>query len=132
MQTTSKMPVEQIEKLAMELRKFLLHYGMWQDVDIYYDHKRISPWDKETGEFHYNEEDYLKIEEGVEPEVYFEYVNPDHILSMSFEGPACGMIYYGTAPGIKRKFDAIFEKYGLYYEMGHHWNLSCYFIGGCA
>lgn len=33
--------------------------------------------------------------EGIEPEAYFEYVNQDHILRLSFEGPVCEMLYYG-------------------------------------
>ena len=122
------MPPEQIETLALEIRKFLLEHDIWIDVDIYYNHKRIGQHDRETGEFHYNDKDYLKVEEGVEPEDYFEYVNPEHILSMSFEGPVCHMLYYGTRQDVKREFDKIFEKYGLYYEMGDHWNMSCYFI----
>ena len=81
-----------------------------------------------SGRYFYNDREHLFVEENIEPQTYFEYVNPDHILSMSFEGPVCEMLYYGEYPSIRRKFDAIFEKYGLYYEFGHHWNFSCYYI----
>lgn len=84
--------------------------------------------DPETGQYFYNDREHLFVEEGVELETYFEYVNPDHILSMSFEGPVCEMLYYGMYPAIRKKFDAIFARYGLYYEFGHHWNFSCYYI----
>lgn len=48
---------------------------------------------------------------------------------MAFEGTVCHMLWYGTNPGIKKKFDKIFEKRGLYYEFGDHWNFTCYYIG---
>lgn len=47
---------------------------------------------------------------------------------MSFEGPVCEMLYYGILPSVRKEFDKIFERYGLYYEFGHHWNFSCYYI----
>lgn len=119
-----KITKKQIEKLAFEIREFLLEHELWQDVCIYYNHKRMSCRNPETGQYHYN--DKLFIEEGIEPQEYFEYINPEHILSMSFEGPVCEMLYYGEMPDIKQKFDTIFEKYGLYYEFGEHWNFSCY------
>ena len=68
------------------------------------------------------------MEEDIEPQTYFEYVNPDHILSMSFEGIVCEMLYYGERPETRKKLDAIIERYGLYYEFGNHWNFSCYYI----
>ena len=108
----------QIEELAVEIREFLLEHGLWQDVDIYFNHKRFGCKDRE----------HLFVEEDIEPQTYFEYVNPDHILSMSFEGPVCEMLYYGERQETRKKFDAIFERYGLYYEFGNHWNFSCYYI----
>lgn len=119
---------KQIEELAVEIREFLLEHEMWQDVDIYFNHKRFGCKDPETGRHFYNDREHLFVEEDIEPQTYFEYVNPDHILSMSFEGPVCEMLYYGEFPNIRKKFDTIFEKYGLYYEFGHHWNFSCYYI----
>ena len=68
------------------------------------------------------------MKENEDPKMYFEHVNPDHILSMSFEGLVCEMLYYCMYTEIRKKFDAIFEWYGLYYEFGHHWNFSCYYI----
>ena len=102
----------QIEELAVEIREFLLEHGLWP----------------ETGRYFYNDREHLFVEEDIEPQTYFEYVNPDHILSMSFEGPVCEMLYYGERQETRKKFDAIFERYGLYYEFGNHWNFSCYYI----
>lgn len=128
MSNVSRLTPEQIEALAKEIREYLLDNGMWQDVNIYFNGKRFTTRDRETGKYHYNDREHLIEEEDQDPRNYFEYVNPDHILSMSFEGPACEMLYYDEYPAIRRGFDKIFEKYGLYYEFGHHWNFSCYYI----
>ena len=50
--------------------------------------------DPVTGKYYYNDREHLIEEENQNPRTYFEYVNPDHILSMSFEGPVCEMLYY--------------------------------------
>lgn len=118
---------KEIEKLAVEIREFLLKHDMWQDVDIYFNGKRFGCRNPEDGHYYYNDREHLFVEEDIRPETYFEYVNPDHILSMSFEGPVCEMLYYGEYPNTKKKFDSIFERYGLYYEFGNHWNFTCYY-----
>lgn len=120
---------EQIENLAVELRELLLDAGMWQDVDIYFNGKCFSTHDKKNDKYYYNDRDHLVVNEDEDPRRYFEYVNPDHILSMSFEGPVCEMLYYGMYPATKKKFDAIFEKRGIYYEFGNHWNFTCCYEG---
>lgn len=123
-----KLTPEQIEELAVEIRDFLLEHGMWIDVEIYFNGRCFSTHDKESGEFYYNDREHLIVQENEDPRTYFEYVNPDHILSMSFEGVVCEMLYYGMFQSVRKKFDAIFEKRGLYYEFGNHWNFSCYYI----
>ena len=127
MSSTAKLTAEQIENLAKEIREFLLEHGLWQDVDIYFNGKRFTQHDPVTGKYYYNDREHL-IEVADQLERHFEYVNPEHILSMSFEGPVCEMLYYGILPSVRREFDKIFERYGLYYEFGHHWNFSCYYI----
>ncbi len=37
---------EKIENLAVEIREFLLEHGLWQDVDIYFNHKRFGCKDR--------------------------------------------------------------------------------------
>ena len=128
MSNISRLTPEQIEEIAKEIREYLLDNDMWQDVNIYFNGKRYTTRDPETGEYYYNDREKLFEEEDEDPETYFKYVNPDHILSMSFEGPVCEMLYYGEYSEIQKGFDAIFEKYGLYYEFGNHWNFSCYYI----
>lgn len=93
MSSTAKLTAEQIENLAKEIREFLLEHGLWQDVDIYFNGKRFTQHDPVTGKYYYNDREHL-IEVADQPERHFEYVNPEHILSMSFEGPVCEMLYY--------------------------------------
>lgn len=119
---------EQIEEMATEIREFLLEHEIWIDVDIYFNGKRFTSHDPADGKYYYNDREHLIVEENKNPRDYFEYVAEDHILSMSFDGIVCEMLYYGEMPATKRAFDKIFEKYGVYYEFGHHWNFTCYYI----
>ena len=50
---------EKIENLAVEIREFLLEHGLWQDVDIYFNHKRFGCKDPETGHYFYNDREHL-------------------------------------------------------------------------
>lgn len=119
---------QDIENLAVEIREFLIEHDMWIDVNVYFNGKCFTTHDKKAGKFYYNDRAHLIVQENENPRTYFEYVNPDHILSMSFDGPVCEMLYYCEYPTVRKKFDAMFERYGLYYEFGHHWNFSCYYI----
>lgn len=103
MSSTAKLTAEQIENLAKEIREFLLEHGLWQDVDIYFNGKRFTQHDPVTGKYYYNDREHLIEEENQDPRTYFEYVNPDHILSMSFEGPVCEMLYYGILPSVRKR-----------------------------
>ena len=110
MNTVAKLTQKQIEKLAVEIRTFLLEHDMWVDTQIYFNGKCFDTHDKETGEFYYNDPEHLVVRENEDPRRYFENVAEDHILSMAFEGTVCHMLWYGTNPGIKKKFDRIFER----------------------
>ena len=83
MSSTAKLTAEQIENLAKEIREFLLEHGLWQDVDIYFNGKRFTQHDPVTGKYYYNDREHL-IEVADQPERHFEYVNPEHILSMGY------------------------------------------------
>lgn len=110
-----------IEEMVKEIIDYLKANDLESDVCIYFNNKRIcigSEWDREKKEFI----PYEKVEENINPLDYFEYANEFHILSMSFEGSLYDIINYGNT----NKFDAIFNKYGLYYELGHSWNLTAF------
>lgn len=118
---------KQREDLAKEIYEFLKEYGIWTDVNIYYNGKVMTSYCKEEGR-HYNNEKVFEYED--EPTKYFEYVRKPNILSMSFEGELYSALnWYGNnswCVTITSKLTDIFKKYGLYYELGNAWNLSAY------
>ena len=112
----------QIEQLAKEIMDFLDKCHMQDGVCIYFNNKRMRSdgnWDGKDLTYSWVEED------DVDPHDYFEYAAYEHILSMSFEGALYDVLNY-TFGKREEKFRAIFEKYGLYFELGNYWNLSAY------
>ena len=49
---------------------------------------------------------------------------PENILSMSFEGPLYYVLNGYEGGHLAEEFMKIFEKYGLYWELGNAWNLT--------
>lgn len=111
-----------IEALANEIMEYLIENGLDIDVSIYYNDKRMR---NKYNWRNLDEPPKLVIEENIDPHRYFEYAAYNHIISMSFEGPLYDVVncYNGR---LEQKFSAIFEKYGLYYELGNTWNLTAY------
>lgn len=121
------MKAQQIEKLAVEVLDFLVEHKLWVDVRIYFNGKVWDSYDPQTGEFHYNNKGKVH-EEKADPKDYFDYVAEPNILSMSFEGAFYNVMNgtSETANKLQQKFQDILSKYGLYYELGNAWNLTCY------
>lgn len=125
----SKLTAEEIETMAKEVRQFLIDNGLWVDVRIYFNGRAFST-DDGNDNYAYNDAKRLFVIEDVDPKDYFEYAGD--ILSMSFEGDLCDCLNYHSEYGadfdnrIMTELSTIFEKRGLYYELGHHWNLSVY------
>lgn len=112
-----------IEKLADSIYNLFKKNDVWSDVCIYFNGKRLDNKD-DYGDYHYDGNAYLHG--GFDPRDYFECVNPDHILSMSFEGPVYHMFNYGKYKTVLKRFDELLKRYGLYYELGDAWNLTLY------
>lgn len=130
MTAVNRLTEEQIEQLAVEVRQFLLDNQLWIETNIYFNGKCFATYDKEAQRCYYNDPEHLVVREHVDPRDYFDYVAEDHILSMSFEGPIYDLLNHPQGKSDYRKidkFNQIFKKYGLYYEMGDDWNLSCYY-----
>ena len=123
---------EEKESLAKEVRQFLIENELWVDVRIYFNGKAFDTGDRK-GHFFYNDPRNLIVLEDEDPRNYFEYVSDDDIMSMSFEGDFYGCLNFTNEYGaafdnrIMEEFGAILKKYGVYYEMGHAWNLTCYY-----
>lgn len=118
----NKLTKKDIENFANEIMDFLIKNGLDSGVCIYFNNKRIE------NKYTWNGDDFIPefiVEEDMNPLDYFEYVNYEHILSMSFEGPLYEVLNY-TFGKKEEKFRQIFEKYGVYFELGNAWNLSVY------
>lgn len=124
----SKITKADIEELANEIIAFLEVNDIANDVNIYYNGNVV----KSKADYNANTRKYLYTwtkTYDVDPHKYFEYAAYNHILSMSFEGALYELLNYSGGKTMD-KFMKIFEKYGLYYELGNAWNLSCYTISG--
>lgn len=120
-----KITKSDIEMLAKEVIVFLEVHNIAGDVSIYFNNKVLRSRMVTDGIDKYK---YVWNEEfDVDPHDYFEYAAYEHILSMSFEGGLYDVLNY-SGGSKEDKFMKIFEKCGLYYELGNAWNLSCYLI----
>lgn len=97
-----------IENLAKEIRQYLMDRDMWRDTRIYFGG---VAYDSDTP-------DTLP---DMNPRDYTEYAGD--ILTMTFEGPLYDALNYGPWE-VEEQLQAIFRKYGLYFEMGECWNLT--------
>lgn len=93
MNTVAKLTQKQIEKLAVEIRTFLLEHDMWVDTQIYFNGKCFDTHDKETGEFYYNDPEHLVVRENEDPRRYFENVAEDSVMGVAIEAEMQGFIY---------------------------------------
>lgn len=119
-----KLTKANIEQLAQEIMDFLDKHNMQDGVCIYYNNKRMHS----EGRWKGSDIIYIWVEDEdfpMDPHDYFEYAAYDHILSMSFEGVLYDVLNYSCGKR-EEKFRAIFEKYGLYFELGNAWNLTAY------
>ena len=112
--------------LAIDIYEWCKKYDLWGDNTIYFDGKAWSNSETWGGVKGKKIDDDLYEYEDKDPCDYFEYGNPD-TLSMSFEGGLYDVLNY-SGGSKEDKFMKIFEKCGLYYELGNAWNLSCYLI----
>ena len=118
---------KKMEMLARDIYDWCVKNDLWGDCCIYFNGKAWASWDN------WHDEDGEKIGDRLyefqdrNPKEYFEYANPD-TLSMSFEGPL-NHVLNAYVPGwikLEKEFFELFQRHGVYYEMGHAWNLSVY------
>lgn len=115
---------KQIENLANEIYRLLHINGLWSGASIYFNGCCMDNVD-DSKTVHYDGSAYVHPD--IDPSDRFVYVNPDHVLSMSFEGCVYQMFNYTAYPDVLRKFTELLKSYGLYYELGNAWNLTCYY-----
>lgn len=120
------MSKKKFENMAKEIYNLCKEYGLWTDTIIYFNGKAWTDFDNWDSTQGYKLKDGLYEYYDRNPLNYFEYANPE-TLSMSFEGGLYEVLNgYVLFKGFLDKFNGIFEKYGLYWEQGHAWNLSAY------
>lgn len=115
--------------LSIDIYEWCKKHDVWGDNIIYFDGKAWSNSEEWGGVKGKKIADDLYEYKDKNPRDYFEYANPK-TLSMTVEG---GLYYIlnGYTRGwdkLEEQFSKLFEKYGLYYEMGYAWSLSCYEI----
>ena len=116
------------ESLAQDIYNWCKPHGLWGDNTIYFDGKAWASdrraWQGQLP--NQIDEDLFEYADR-DPRNYFEYANPDTV-SMSFEGPLWAVLN-GDVLGwveLEAEFLALFEKYGMYYELGNSWNLAAF------
>lgn len=111
-----KLTTKQKENLANEILSLLKDYNLNEDIMIYFNNKCLQ------GDG--------TIIENVKGSDKFEYATDD-TLSMTFDGDFYDVINYNL-PSLHNKIYPLFAKllgnYGLFYELGHKWNLFTYYI----
>ena len=119
----------QMELLANDIYKWCVKKSLWGDNIIYFGGKAWSSSSEWSGTKGKQISENLYEYEDKNPKDYFEYGNPE-TLSMSFEGPLNHVLngYVNGWTKLENQFAKLFDKYGLYYEMGYSWSLSAYKI----
>lgn len=112
---------QKIQKLADEIRTYLIKQELWVDTTIYFNNKAYSTHNGDH--YSYNDPDDLIEINNVDPRKHIEYCGK--YLTMSFEGPLYDELNYGNGI-VYDRLQTIFKKYGLYFELGNTWNLSAY------
>lgn len=115
------------ELLAKDIYNWCVKKNLWSDCCIYFNGKAWASWDNWHEENGKQIGDRLYEFKNRNPKEYFEFANPN-TLSMSFEGPLYHVLN-AYVPGwikLEKEFSKLFEKYGVYWEMGHAWNLSVF------
>lgn len=119
---------EKMEHLAHDIYNYCKKHYLWGDNCMYFNGIALASWSEWAGEKGKFVDEDLYLYENKDPRTYFEYVNNPNLFSMSFEGPLYDVLN-AYCPGWTKhedNFRKLFEKYGVYYEMGHAWNLTAY------
>ena len=117
------------EALAKDLYKWCVKNDLWFDCCVYFNGKAWATWSEWHGKNGKKIGDGLYEYGNKDPLKYCEYANPSTI-TMTFEGPLYRMLNGDVRGWVKLEdqFSKLFNKYGLYYEMGYAWSLSAYEI----
>lgn len=118
----------QCEALAKEIYDWCVTHELWGDNCMYFNDKAWAAWDEWHGEYGIKIDENLYEYQNKNPRDYFEYTRDPNYFSMSFEGPLYDVLNSNVVGWVNLydEFMNIFEKYNVYAEFGHAWNLSVY------
>ena len=107
------------QSLVSDLIRFLQKWGLWEDTTILANGNRYSYSDMEISES-LSVEDIESIWEQMVFDAKTEFIrecaaDESDIISVP-----------EIAGHIKTEFDKIFDRYGLWYDFGFSWSLTCY------
>ena len=113
------------EMLAVDIYQWCKKKGLWGDNCIYYDGIALASWPDWHGVAGKRIAEDLYKYDSKSPLDYIRYANPDTI-TMSFEGPLNHVLngYVSGWVKLENEFSKLFEKHGLYFEMGYSWSLA--------
>ena len=120
----AKLTKQTIEQLANEVMDWLIRNELSMDVCIYYNNQKMQH------KYHFDKDynivnDGVIVEKDADPHQITQWAAHDHILTMTFEGGLYSLLNYNGGK-LEIEFENLFNKYGLYYEFGEAWNLTCY------
>lgn len=128
------MTAKKKEKIATEIMYFLVATEAMNACCIYFNGKCYCEGTPHNGRYPVLDKQAIQSKYGVEytiytvgdinPKDYFEFTSD--IVSISTEGLLYDILNYDECPDILDGFNAILDKYGLYYEMGNSWNFGLY------
>jgi hypothetical protein len=112
---------ERNEKLASDLKDFIIKYGVI-DTRIYFNDICYDWCGNKFGDTCH------KVLVNIKATDYFQYGNNDTV-SMSFEGGLYELLNYSVRGDSEalQEFNGIFNKHKCYYDFGYDWSLSVYY-----
>lgn len=110
------------EELVIDIIEYLQQHDMFFDINIYANNKRFSTDKHKNDESRTSKHGEYYVSECTKIPV--EYNNPNTV-TMTFEGPLYDALNYGSGK-TEDELQKIFNKYGLYFELGYAWSLAAY------
>lgn len=129
--TETKISPATLSRLFDAIIDYLVAHDLFDEVIIYTGNKRYLSADygrmSGAAPIDYVTRKGTEVELWVEDAQASQYLEftCDDTLSMAFEGPLYDAMNYGDGT-VEAALSRIFERHGLYFEMGDAWNLTSY------
>jgi len=121
-----KTHAEKMKKLTIEIAEFLQKRDMFTMINIYSNNTRFSSDPAGNSSPETTKYGAVYVTKDCDVTEIIEYNNPETI-TMTFEGPLNHALNYESAK-TENALQKLFNKYGLFFEMGYAWSLAAYKI----